>query len=506
MQVTAPHISPLDRLHEDFRWTARQRQVLDLLAARRTNGEIADDLGISLDGAKWHVSEVMTKLGTNSRDEAAEYWRAYNRMPLRFSRIMRGMVPGLAIRKVAIGVGVLAVIGATVLGVLLVASLGDDDSKPAASDGTPSATLATGSPGATQTPEPDPSASPSPTATIGPLEVLGLFEEPRERVPDVVEERTEAPASGFDPDAGPAVIYDTATGETIDLGDGHMGRFSPDGARYTWVASDELLFGGDAGEIRVINLSTGEIETIGAGGSPVWLDDRQIAFWTDNPDTHSVMGLDTGVLAPVSQDEYKAAFERPFEMLETMSDGLRISADGDYKVVDTATEEVVLEFEGFYAIPAGEGTIVVATNPVDGVSNIFLVTIETRFVRFIGSTRISEFNFPLVANDEIVAWVDNYCGSPQGNLSVYFRRSDRLVEVDNGDNRWGYLHATPRALLGIGDFGAYVMLELATLSLVHALRGAEEAWEHGYGGDTVWSPDYRYAARGFVGGHGGLCP
>jgi DNA-binding CsgD family transcriptional regulator len=64
MQVTAPHISPLNRLHEDFRWTPRQRQVLDLLAARRTNGEIATALGISLDGAKWHVSEVMTKLGT----------------------------------------------------------------------------------------------------------------------------------------------------------------------------------------------------------------------------------------------------------------------------------------------------------------------------------------------------------------------------------------------------------------------------------------------------------
>src|SRR5690606_18881804 len=122
MNVSAPSSSPLDRLHEDFGWTPRQRQVLDLLAKRRTNGEIAEALGISLDGAKWHVSEVMTKLGTSSRDEAAEYWRAYNRLPLRFSRMVRAIVGGLAIPKVAVGAMAVAVAGIALLGVVFFAT------------------------------------------------------------------------------------------------------------------------------------------------------------------------------------------------------------------------------------------------------------------------------------------------------------------------------------------------------------------------------------------------
>ncbi|MBK6319809.1 MAG: hypothetical protein IPF51_13765 [Dehalococcoidia bacterium] len=41
----------------------RQRTVLDLLVAGKTNAEIGDALGMSLDGAKWNVSEILTKLG-----------------------------------------------------------------------------------------------------------------------------------------------------------------------------------------------------------------------------------------------------------------------------------------------------------------------------------------------------------------------------------------------------------------------------------------------------------
>jgi hypothetical protein len=30
---------------------------------------------MSLDGAKWNVSEILSKLGLASREEAGEYWR-----------------------------------------------------------------------------------------------------------------------------------------------------------------------------------------------------------------------------------------------------------------------------------------------------------------------------------------------------------------------------------------------------------------------------------------------
>ena len=53
--------------HQQPQLTPRQREVLDLLARGRTNPQIAESLGISLDGAKWHVSEVLSRLGVRGR-------------------------------------------------------------------------------------------------------------------------------------------------------------------------------------------------------------------------------------------------------------------------------------------------------------------------------------------------------------------------------------------------------------------------------------------------------
>jgi DNA-binding CsgD family transcriptional regulator len=51
--------------------TPRQRQVLALLREGLSNEQIAERLGISLDGAKFHVSEILGRLGVGSRNEAA---------------------------------------------------------------------------------------------------------------------------------------------------------------------------------------------------------------------------------------------------------------------------------------------------------------------------------------------------------------------------------------------------------------------------------------------------
>ena len=51
--------------------TPREREVFDLLRLGLTNEEIAERLGISLDGAKYHVSQILSKLGVATRTEAA---------------------------------------------------------------------------------------------------------------------------------------------------------------------------------------------------------------------------------------------------------------------------------------------------------------------------------------------------------------------------------------------------------------------------------------------------
>ena len=54
--------------------TPREWEVLALLRERRTNEQIASHLGITLDGAKYHVSQILSKLGVATREEAAA-WR-----------------------------------------------------------------------------------------------------------------------------------------------------------------------------------------------------------------------------------------------------------------------------------------------------------------------------------------------------------------------------------------------------------------------------------------------
>ncbi|MES9541807.1 AAA family ATPase [Actinomadura sp. NPDC000600] len=55
----------------DFGLTPRERQVLDLLAAGRTNRQIAEELFISVKTAGTHVSSILAKLGVTGRLQAA---------------------------------------------------------------------------------------------------------------------------------------------------------------------------------------------------------------------------------------------------------------------------------------------------------------------------------------------------------------------------------------------------------------------------------------------------
>src|SRR3972149_1966798 len=55
--------------HDDV-LTPREWEVLALLRQNLTNDQIAGQLAISANTAKFHVSEILTKLGVSSREEA----------------------------------------------------------------------------------------------------------------------------------------------------------------------------------------------------------------------------------------------------------------------------------------------------------------------------------------------------------------------------------------------------------------------------------------------------
>ena len=56
--------------------TPREREVLALMAAGKTNGDISRELAISFPTAKTHVSSVLAKFGAASREEAVQRWQS----------------------------------------------------------------------------------------------------------------------------------------------------------------------------------------------------------------------------------------------------------------------------------------------------------------------------------------------------------------------------------------------------------------------------------------------
>jgi DNA-binding CsgD family transcriptional regulator len=100
--------------------TARELEVLRLMAGGRTNGEIAERLDISFPTAKNHVSAIISKLGVETREEAVRAWKERQRVGARVSRKVRGLVGGLGIWKVAAGAtGAVIVTGTSLAGLLM---------------------------------------------------------------------------------------------------------------------------------------------------------------------------------------------------------------------------------------------------------------------------------------------------------------------------------------------------------------------------------------------------
>ncbi|MCH8052205.1 MAG: helix-turn-helix transcriptional regulator [Chloroflexi bacterium] len=113
------------RNHRDLtELTSREREVLDLLGLELTNEQIAERLGISLDGAKYHVSQILSKLGVSRREEAVRATSG------RSGRLARLGVP-LGARIIGGALLVLALGGAGVLAAMVAL---DGDAGPVVGD------------------------------------------------------------------------------------------------------------------------------------------------------------------------------------------------------------------------------------------------------------------------------------------------------------------------------------------------------------------------------------
>lgn len=146
--------------------TPRQREVLDLVARGHTNREIAEALGISANGAKWHVGELLAKFGVATREELADRGSRERNLWTRADRWLAA-TGGLSMGKGLVVVATATVIAATVAAVLVLAMAGEGDG--AAPSSQPSSSTTPGS-GTTRT---APAATLLPTLTQPELRLTG---------------------------------------------------------------------------------------------------------------------------------------------------------------------------------------------------------------------------------------------------------------------------------------------------------------------------------------------
>jgi DNA-binding CsgD family transcriptional regulator len=107
---------------DDRQLTPRQREVLRLIGEGYSNAEIAERLGISLAGAKWHVSELLTRLDAASREDLAERWRSGRSLRRRLFAWLPALPP---LKLLAAGGATLGVAAASA--VIVVVALGNRD-------------------------------------------------------------------------------------------------------------------------------------------------------------------------------------------------------------------------------------------------------------------------------------------------------------------------------------------------------------------------------------------
>lgn len=91
MDLNEPRIDPISDIRPKA-ITERQREVARLVASGFTNGQIAEELGVTLDTAKFHVSGLLTRLGLRRREEVAEWYRAHFGPVVRLRAWVRGLV------------------------------------------------------------------------------------------------------------------------------------------------------------------------------------------------------------------------------------------------------------------------------------------------------------------------------------------------------------------------------------------------------------------------------
>lgn len=461
----------------DLELTDRQQEVLTLIAKGRTNPEIAAELGITLDGAKWHVREILSKLGVDSRDEAAAYWRQHRMPGRRLARAMRGLTgPSL---KWAVAAGASA--GVLAVFIVVVVALSGGESPQGSVVPTETGTA---SPTAAVTPTSGPSptgAPPTPSASPDLIMLPGMFVEPRPtRVPDIELTAPPEPDPTFEWDGESTMIYDRQTGRLIDLGPGEPAAFSPDGEWAAWVSGNRF-----EGDLHAINLRTGERRDLGEGG--------YVSHFVDNDRFIVDFQATEGFLVSVATGAREPIVERPALVTQLLGP-LRLTSEqvGEYHERWTLRDETrgdVLVFDAYSALLIDASRLLVVTEPVSGAANLFVVDVASGAAEYVATAEFPGHQWyfgPM--GPSTIAWTSDLC-SDEPATWILDLPTRELSYVPGLYPPW----PAADGLLGVGSTGLERLIDSDTFEYVFV---SPAGWPH-------WSDDLRYVSVGYVGGHGG---
>jgi hypothetical protein len=296
------------------------------------------------------------------------------------------------------------------------------------------------------------------------------------------------------------VLYDVAANAATNLGPGTQGQFSPDGK---WMVYSTLA-GNNPTEISLVDVATKQKRALTLGRDPRWWGQGRVVFFT-GLQTRRVYDITTdqqsdfpdGLVFPdFSTADIDGA---TYRLKQLPPDPKALTSSSRFIVEDIARAQPVLQFEAGQAMPAGTNEVLVATVPQGATTNLFLVDAATGASTYVSTARWMPGAFPLAATTTLVAWTEAYCDfTNPGKTRIYDRKTGTITELD----RSFWVQLTPDGKLAPGEFGARSLIDLSTFKASFVLPGTEL---YDRGSDVSWSPDYRYASTGFVGGHGGHC-
>lgn len=349
--------------------------------------------------------------------------------------------------------------------------------------------------------------------TPSPREIRGLFTDPRPSSAALHRHLGPRPAETFSVRNQPdVVLYDIERRTETDLGPGRLPVFTADGKYLVWASQ--------AGSAQAFEVEGGVQLDLGIRGLPRALTGDRV--WVQADDENYEVAIGTGIRRALPAAPAEGVRPRPQDAgrwrLVRVYPPPPDAREPLFNLVDGSGVLGAARFEARSAVLTPDGRLFLATPPVQlddqagvirglvGWSNVFEVNPETLTASFIASARISQALFPFAANERYVAWTEDFCNiasfeslgrvssfpDSNGRTRIYDRQSGTLTELDQGLLVDGL---TPRGELAIGAFGADALLDLETFAYTVVFPSE----------DRVWSPDYRYAAVGAAGGHGGYC-